>query len=60
MRYRGAGIFFYDGWKSLKFLFDFAQLYQLVDDGIDGEAGGRVNLQLAGDVAAVGNDGVDA
>lgn len=32
---------------------------QLVDDGVDGEAGGRMDLQLAGDVAAVCDDRVE-
>ena len=43
----------------LQFLLDVAQLDQFVDDGVDGEAGGRVDLQLAGNVAAMGDDGVD-
>ena len=38
---------------------DAGNVYQAIDDGVDGEAGGTVNLQFAGDVAAVGDDGVD-
>ena len=36
-----------------------AAVYQVVCDGIDGESGQRVYLQLAHDVAPVGGDGVD-
>ena len=39
---------------------DVAQFDQFVDNGVDGEAGRGVDLQLAGNVAAVGDDGVDA
>ena len=35
---------------------NFAQLDQLIDDGVDGETTGRMDLQLSGDVAAMRND----
>ena len=31
---------------------------QVVDDGVDGQAGGGVDVQFAGYVLAVGDDGV--
>ena len=37
---------------------DGGDVDQAIDDGIDGEACGRMNLQLAGDVAAMGDDGI--
>lgn len=36
--------------------FDGRNIYEIVHDGIDGEAGRRVYLQLTGDVATMGND----
>ena len=35
---------------------DVAQLHQFVHDGIDGQAAGTVDLQLAGDVPPMGDD----
>jgi hypothetical protein len=37
----------------------FFKGYELIDDCINGNAGRRMDLQLAGYVAAVGSDGVD-
>ena len=39
--------------------FHGGDINEAVDDCVDGEAGRRVDLQLAGDVAAMGDDGVD-
>jgi hypothetical protein len=39
--------------------FHIADIHQFVHDGIDGEAGRRMDVELAGDVAAVGGHGVD-
>ena len=38
---------------------DGGDVDEFVDNGVDGEPGGGVDLQLAGDVAPVGDDGVD-
>ena len=37
-------------------LLDVAQFHQLVHNGIDGQAAGTVDLQLAGDVPPMGDD----
>lgn len=37
----------------LEFTLNILQLYQFVDNGVDGEAGRRMNLQFAGNVASV-------
>ncbi len=37
----------------------FSEGYELVDDSIDGDAGRRMDLQFAGNVASVGGDSVD-
>ena len=42
----------------LQFHFYLAQLDQFIYDGINGKSGCRMNLQLAGNVAPVGNDGM--
>ena len=38
---------------------DGRDIHKVVDNGVDGEAGGRVDLEFAGDVATMGNDGID-
>ena len=38
---------------------DAGDINQAVDDGIDGQASGGMDLELAGDVAAMGDDGVN-
>ena len=37
---------------------DRRDVHQSVNDGVDGEACRTVNLQLAGNIAAVGDDGI--
>ena len=39
--------------------FDGGNVHQIVDDGINGQTGGRMYLQLLGNVAAMGDDGID-
>ena len=34
-------------------------VYEVVGNGVDGEASKRMDLQLADDIAAMGDDGVD-
>lgn len=43
----------------LEGIFDVLQFHQLVHDGVDGEACRGMYLEFAGDVAPVGDDGVD-
>ena len=43
----------------IRYLLDILHLDDAVDDGVDDEAGGRVDLEFAGDVASVGQDGVN-
>lgn len=43
----------------LRLELDVGDVDDFVDDGVDGEAGGGMDFQFAGDVAAVGDDGVD-
>ena len=37
-------------------LFQRIEIYEFVDDGVDGETGGGVDVEFAGDMLAVGND----
>ena len=40
------------------FLFEGVDVDELVDDGVDGESGGGVDIEFAGDVLPVRDDGV--
>ena len=47
------------GTQALGSLDDGIDVYEIVDDGIDGQAGQTVDLEFAGYVAAMGDDCVD-
>lgn len=47
-----------EGWRRLAVVENLL-VDEVIGDGVDGESGKGVNLELADDVASVGHDGID-